>query len=240
LFLVYAVATVLFIPASILTLGAGFVFAAAFGLGGGIVLGVVSVFIGASIGAILSFLLGRYLLRDFVSTLIKKYTLFEALDSALEQNGLKIFLLLRLSPIVPFNATNYIGGVSAVSFRDFALALFGILPGTTLYVFLGASAGSLMDSASSGDNMTVLIVVIVLGAVFGVITIWLTTRFARKELMRIVQEREAAAEAEAETADDLEAVAEADREAVAEAEADAGDEMQDVDLAMAEPDVESP
>jgi uncharacterized membrane protein YdjX (TVP38/TMEM64 family) len=235
LYLVYAVATVLFIPASILTLGAGFVFAAAFGLGGGIALGVVSVFVGASIGAIASFLLGRYLLRDFVQSLVKKYTLFEALDSALEQNGLKIFLLLRLSPIVPFNVTNYVGGVSAVSFRDFVIALFGVLPGTTLYVFLGASAGSLMDSASSGDNMTVLIIVVVLGAVFGIITIWFTTRYAKKELMRIVHEREAAAEAEAETADNLEVVADT------EAEAETEDEMQDVDLAMAGPtDVESP
>jgi membrane protein DedA with SNARE-associated domain len=102
--------------------GRRFVFASAFGLGGGIILGTLSVFIGASLGAIASFLLGRYLLRDFVHRLTKKYTIFEALDVSLQQNGLKIFLLLRLSPIIPFNVINYIGGVSAVSFRDYVLA----------------------------------------------------------------------------------------------------------------------
>jgi uncharacterized membrane protein YdjX (TVP38/TMEM64 family) len=180
------------------------------------------VFIGASLGAIASFLLGRYLLRDFVQTLTKKYTLFEALDAALQQNGLKIFLLLRLSPIIPFNAINYIGGVSAVSFRDYVLALFGILPGTILYVFLGASAGSLADSSSSGDSFTITLIVVVIGAVFGVTAIWLSARYARKELNRIVQERQAAADADAETGEEN------------------GEEMQDVYLAMAETGVESP
>jgi hypothetical protein len=71
---------VLFIPGSILTLGAGFVFANAFGLGLGIVVGTLSVFIGASAGSIVAFLVGRYLLRDWVKGLSKKYAIFEALD----------------------------------------------------------------------------------------------------------------------------------------------------------------
>jgi len=58
-------------------LGAGFVFANTFGLGAGVLLGTLSVFIGAGSGAVASFLLGRYLLRDWVSGLTKKYTLFD-------------------------------------------------------------------------------------------------------------------------------------------------------------------
>jgi uncharacterized membrane protein YdjX (TVP38/TMEM64 family) len=65
---------------------------------------------------------------------------------AMKHQGLKIFLLLRLSPIVPFNVINYIGGVTAISFKDYTLALFGIIPGTILYCFIGASAGSLLES----------------------------------------------------------------------------------------------
>lgn len=78
--LVYFVATVLFIPGSILTLGAGFVFANAFGLGVGLLIGTLSVFFGASAGAIVAFLLGRYLLRDWVKGLADKYDIFKALD----------------------------------------------------------------------------------------------------------------------------------------------------------------
>lgn len=199
--LVYFAATILFIPGSILTLGAGFVFASSFGLGLGLVIGVFAVFLGASLGATASFFIGRYLLRDQATKLTKKYAVFEALDVALQENGLKILVLLRLSPIVPFNAINYICGVTAVSIRDYILALFAILPGTTLYVFLGASAGSLSDSASSGDDSTVTITVVVLGIVLGFIAIWISARYARKELNRVLEQRRAESEQSEETAE---------------------------------------
>jgi hypothetical protein len=96
---------------------------------------------------------------------------------------------LSLSPIIPFAALNYIAGALSVSFRDYVLALVAILPGTILYVFLGASAGSLTDSMSSGQDSTVTIVVVVVGIVFGVLAICLTTRYARKELNRLLEER---------------------------------------------------
>ena len=191
---VYFVATVLFVPGSILTLGAGFVFANAFGLGVGVLLGTISVFVGASTGAVVAFLLGRYLLREWVQGLTRKYAVFEALDVALEEKGFRIMALLRLSPIIPFNAINYIGGVTAVSLASYSLALTCILPGTILYVFLGASAGSLADSASSGDNTTVTIIVVVVGAIFGIFAIALTSYYAKKELNRVVEERNAAME----------------------------------------------
>lgn len=78
----------------------------------------------------------------------------------------------------------------SVSFRDYVISLLAIIPGTTLYVFLGASAGSLTDSASSdGSNSTVTIVVVVVGILLGVLAICLTTRYAKKELNRILEER---------------------------------------------------
>jgi len=190
LVLVYFIATVFFIPGAVLTLGAGFVFSSAFGLGGGVVLGTISVFVGACLGSIAAFLIGRYLLRDQVGKLTKRYSIFEALDAAVENNGLKIFCLLRLSPIVPFNVLNYVAGVTAISLRDYCLALFAMIPGTILWVFLGASAGSLVESGQAGgSNQTVTIVVVVVGAVFGILAIWLTTRYARKELNRVVEKR---------------------------------------------------
>jgi uncharacterized membrane protein YdjX (TVP38/TMEM64 family) len=189
--LVYFAATVVFIPGSILTLGAGFVFSSAFGLGPGVALGTLSVFLGASAGAIASFLLGRFLLRDWVSGWTKKYAIFEALDIALEEKGFRIMALLRLSPIIPFNVINYIAGVTAISFWSYVWALFAILPGTILYVFLGASAGSLTDSASSsGDNGTLTIVVVVVGIVFGVIAVGVTSYYAKAELNKVIAKRQ--------------------------------------------------
>jgi len=186
---VYIVATVLFVPGSILTLGSGFVFANAFGLGIGVLLATVAVFVGASIGALMAFLLGRYLLRNWVKTLTHKYKIFQAIDKALEEKGLRIMILLRLSPIIPFNALNYICGVTSVSFKDYALACFGMLPGTVLYVFLGTSAGALANVGSSGSSKAVTITTVVVGLVFGIGAIALTTRYAKKELNKILEQQ---------------------------------------------------
>jgi membrane protein implicated in regulation of membrane protease activity len=99
---------------------------------------------------------------------------------------------------------NYIAGALRVSLRDYIVSLLAIIPGTVLYVFLGASAGSLADSSSSGSsNTTVTIVIVVVGIVLGVLAIWLTTRYARKELHRIIEERR---NVESETTGALDAV----------------------------------
>ena len=171
-----------------MTLGSGFVFANIFGLGLGLLFSTISVFIGASTGATAAFLLGRYLFRDCIEKMSKGYKVFQAVDLALENQGLKILILLRLSPIIPFNAINYILGVTSVSLQQFILACFAMLPGTLLYTFLGSSAGSIVESASSGSgNIAVTIVVIVLGIVFGVLAIVATTYYAKKELNKVIE-----------------------------------------------------
>jgi uncharacterized membrane protein YdjX (TVP38/TMEM64 family) len=188
---VYFLATILWVPGSLLTLGAGFVFGSAFGVGPGVLLGTLSVFIGASLGSMAAFLMARYFLRDAIGKLSKKYATFQALDAAFEKKGLRIMVLLRLSPIIPFNAINYVAGVTTLQFWHFCIALLAILPGTALYVFLGASAGDLMDmmDGDSSKNSTVTIVVVVVGIVFGVAAVALTSYYAKKELNRITEEQ---------------------------------------------------
>ena len=97
--LIYIVATVAFLPGSILTLGAGVVF--------GVVLGSIYVFISATIGATLAFLVGRYFARGWISQKIAGNDKFAAIDRAVGEEGLKIVLLTRLSPVFPFNLLNY-------------------------------------------------------------------------------------------------------------------------------------
>lgn len=193
---VYVVATVLFIPGSVLTLGSGFIFAKVFGLGIGVLLATLAVFVGASLGAIISFLLGRYLMREFIEkNLSHKYPVFQAIDSALEQNGFRIIFLMRLSPIIPFNAINYLLGVTAVPLRSYILSCMGMLPGTLLYVYVGSSAGSLIDSESSANNnKTLTIVGIVVGVLFGVGAVAATAFYAKKELKKIIDLNEDAVE----------------------------------------------
>lgn len=136
--IVYALATVLMAPGLILTLGAGYVF--------GVVLGTITVSVGSVLGATAAFLVGRYAARDFVQGLAEKNPRFGAIDAAVAEQGWKIVLLTRLSPLFPFNVINYLYGATRVSLRDYFLASWiGMLPGTILYVYLGAIAGNLTD-----------------------------------------------------------------------------------------------
>jgi len=183
---VYFVATVAFIPGSILTLGIGFVLGKSAGLGPGVALASLSVFVGAYLGATASFLLGRYLLRDWVGrNLLLKYPTIQALDEAFKQQGFRIFVLLRLSPIVPFNAINYIGGVTSIKLAHYALSLFFILPGTVLYCFIGATAGSLTESESAASG-PVAIVSIVVGLLFGLLAVFAISYYAKREFNTII------------------------------------------------------
>jgi uncharacterized membrane protein YdjX (TVP38/TMEM64 family) len=177
--------SVLFIPG--LTIASGFIFAHAFGLGPGVLLGTVSSFCGAYAGATVSFLLGRYLFRDWAKSLTKKYTYFEALDICMVDKGLYIMALLRLSPLVPFTINNYLAGVTSISLWTNAIALLCILPGTVLYVFLGASAGTLYDSAS---NTYFTIAVLVVGVIMGIATIWLTSYYTKRALNQVIEAKQ--------------------------------------------------
>ena len=195
---VYFLATILWVPGSILTLGAGFVFSSALdSLGWGVLLGTVAVWFGASLGAIAAFLIGRYLFRDVVNEkLTMKYQVFEALDKAFVEQGLKITILCRLSPIIPFNAFNYGMGVTAVKFKDYCIACIAMIPGTLLYVFFGAAAGSLTgiaggdDDDSPSNNRAVTIAIVVVGVVFGIGAIAVIVWYAKKELKKIVEKSE--------------------------------------------------
>jgi uncharacterized membrane protein YdjX (TVP38/TMEM64 family) len=132
---VYNIATVLLIPGSVLTLGAGVLF--------GLWWGSFYTIIAATLGATVAFWIGRNFARDWVSQQISKYPKFEAIDKAVAQDGFKMVFLTRLSPLFPFNLLNYAFGITQVSLRDYVAGSIGMLPGTVLYVYIGSLAGNL-------------------------------------------------------------------------------------------------
>lgn len=140
---IYILACVLFLPGSVLTLGAGVVF--------GVVMGTVYVSIASTLGATCAFLAGRYLARSWVEKKIQGNDKFKVIDDAVAKEGWKIVGLTRLSPVFPFNLLNYAYGVTKVSLKDYFLASWiGMLPGTVMYVYIGSLAGSLA-TLGSGD-----------------------------------------------------------------------------------------
>lgn len=179
--LIYMVATVLFFPASILTLGAGVIFGVGFGS--------LYVFIAASIGASLAFLVGRYIARGWVEKKIEGNPRFKAIDQAVAEDGLKIVLLTRLSPVFPFNLLNYAYGLTKVTFKDYVIGTLGILPGTIMFVYVGSLAKNLATlgaedmSTPSGIQWTIRII----GFLATVAVTVYVTKIARKALNQRVE-----------------------------------------------------
>jgi uncharacterized membrane protein YdjX (TVP38/TMEM64 family) len=144
--IIYNITTVLLIPASLLTLKGGCLF--------GVVWGSVYVSIAAVLGAIWAFLIGRYLSRDWVRQKIEHHPKFKAIDEAVKQEGWKIVLLARLSPLFPFNLLNYALGITSVSLRDYILGSVGMLPATVMYVYIGSLASDLAQLNLSNQPTT--------------------------------------------------------------------------------------
>jgi uncharacterized membrane protein YdjX (TVP38/TMEM64 family) len=97
-------------------------------------------------------------------------------------------VLLRLSPLIPFNALDYISGITSISLKDYAIALVGILPGAIVLCFAGASASSLTpdpDEPSSTDSTTIKIIAIVSGILFGGCGVYLVSYYSKLELDRV-------------------------------------------------------
>ncbi|MBU7584522.1 MAG: TVP38/TMEM64 family protein [Nostoc sp. TH1S01] len=143
---IYNLATLLFIPGSVLTVKAGCLF--------GLFWGSVYVLIAAIIGATLAFLIGRYLSRDWLSRQIERHPKLKAIDVAVAKEGWKIVLLTRLCPLFPFNLLNYVFGVTQVSLKDYVFGSFGIIPGTVMYVYLGTLAGNLAMNHIPSQTLT--------------------------------------------------------------------------------------
>lgn len=143
---IYNLATLLFVPGSLLTLKGGCLF--------GVFWGSVYVLIAATFGATWAFLIGRYLYRDWVCRKIQSNPKFQAIDEAVKREGWKIVLLTRLSPIFPFNLLNYAFGVTQISLKDYVLGSIGMVPGSLMYVYMGSLASDLATIEMSNQPTT--------------------------------------------------------------------------------------
>ncbi|MFW5965924.1 MAG: TVP38/TMEM64 family protein [Persicimonas sp.] len=180
----YAVATVCFVPGTPLTLLGGFAF--------GLFWGVIIVWAASTVSAALSFLIGRFVARDWVAERVCKYPRFNALFRAIDKEGFKVVFLARLVPVFPFGVLNYGFSITGVSFGKYLFASsLGILLPSVVYVYLGTIAGSLARIATGEVESTPLQDSLFwIGGVAAVGIVWLLTRRARQELEQLTEEAE--------------------------------------------------
>jgi uncharacterized membrane protein YdjX (TVP38/TMEM64 family) len=174
--IIYILGCVLFLPGSLLTIGAGFIF--------GLVVGTITVSIGSTLGAGAAFLLARTVLRKWINEKLASMPRFGALDEAVGREGFKVVSLTRLSPLFPFNLLNFMFGITKVSFRDYLLASWiGMLPGAVLYVYIGTAAHSITSiAAGKKETSAAEQVFFGVGLVATALVVALLVRLARKSL----------------------------------------------------------
>ena len=151
----YIISVLLILPASWLSLLAGFLYGPYFGS--------IVVFSSAFIGASISFLLAKEYFVKKIVTIISRFPKIKLLEKIINKGGLKLIILTRLSPLFPFSILNYFYGLNKVSYKDFSIGLLFILPGTYLYCALGSLSNNLDDIKNlklNGNTITTIISIV--------------------------------------------------------------------------------
>ena len=173
-----AIGSLFFMPASPFIIAGAAVF--------GFPLGVLGALVGVALGAAGGFSLSRWFLRDEISTRLRKHVTFRAIDTAIEKEGWKIVILLRLCPI-PFGLANYLYGLTAVPFRAYVVAsVIGSLPGLLLFCQLGSAGKAELEAIASGHigNSAGQLIVLSISIAATLSAIVLLPRFARKAVAK--------------------------------------------------------
>lgn len=176
----YIPASVLLLPGTILTMGAGFVL--------GVSYGTVTALVGSTLGAVSAFFIGRTIARDWIAVRLSGNRRFLALDQAVADQGFKVVLLARLSPVFPFNVLNYAFGLTGIPFWPYIIASsIGVIPGTLMYVYLGGAARSFAEIiAGEVRSARLQQSFFWAGLILTVVAVFYLTRIARKALQENV------------------------------------------------------
>ena len=151
----YVISVLLILPASWLSLLAGFLYGPYFGS--------IVVFLSAFIGASISFFLAKEYFVKKIETIISRFPKTKLLEKIINKGGLKLIILTRLSPLFPFSILNYFYGLNKVSYKDFSIGLLFIIPGTYLYCALGSLSNNLdeIKNLKLNGNTTITIISII-------------------------------------------------------------------------------
>jgi uncharacterized membrane protein YdjX (TVP38/TMEM64 family) len=163
----YTIATVLGVPATVLTIAGGAVF--------GLLVGTLLTVVGATVGAIGAFLLARYLLHDWAEHHFGNHKRLAKLRRTVQNHPLRSVLVVRFANIVPFNLANFLLGLTPIDFKSYTIGtFFGIIPGSLVYTGLGVAG---MQALNGGDRLPLFTALGVLLLVT-VVPLLLKNRFA--------------------------------------------------------------
>jgi len=169
---VWIVACVFFLPGLPVTIVGALIF--------GPIKGTIFSLIGATLGATAAFLVGRYAARDMVEELVKKNRILQKIDEGVEKQGWRMLMITRLVPIFPFNAQNYVYGLTKIRLSTYVIvSAICMLPGTIMFNF---AAGSIR-SGNFGRAFVYIAIAAVVFVILSLLPGWIRKRFGADELL---------------------------------------------------------
>ncbi|KAF9189240.1 hypothetical protein BGZ51_009765 [Haplosporangium sp. Z 767] len=170
----YTIACWLFLPGSLFTIGAGFLFRP-------MPFALAIVVLGDLLGALGSFLFGRYIFYDWVKSMMEKHPKFNALDQVIKDDGWKIVVMLRLTPI-PFNLVTYFFSITSIALHTLLWATaLGIFPGSCLGIWVGSLLKEL-SGIDDPDLETKNVVILVMNGIFIACSILALSIFGKRSM----------------------------------------------------------
>jgi uncharacterized membrane protein YdjX (TVP38/TMEM64 family) len=178
----YMPACLFLVPGMILALAAGYLF--------GTVVGTITASLGSAVGAAAAFIAGRVLARELVVAGMASKPRRTRTDRVIAEHGFKFTLLLRLTPLVPFNLLNYLLGLSGISLGQYVLGSWiGMIPVTLMYVYLGTVLKEIEETGGANlqiGSSQVTLSIVVLVAIIAI------TAFVWRSIKKILDEAPAA------------------------------------------------
>jgi len=144
--LMVTVAIVILVPTPILKVGAGALFP--------YWIAVLVNFTASVVGGLIAFLLGRWMLRDYISGIVAKDERLVNLESAIADEAMQISILVRLSPVIPDEWLNYLMSSSPITTRTFFISNLSSIVYSLAYAYFGLAAGELVFSGYGMDGFT--------------------------------------------------------------------------------------
>jgi uncharacterized membrane protein YdjX (TVP38/TMEM64 family) len=176
----FGILSCLLIPTSLLSVIGGVLFKP-------IYQSIVLSLLGSQVGIIISILTGKGLLRPYVLKLYGTNPKVKAVDAAIEKEGLKVVILLRLTPVFPFGVCNYILSGTCLSIMQIMIgSIIGNLPGSVLNCIFGSLIGDLADAATQNKPQRIQALTWLFTGVFSICAVVLIGMIARKALKNIV------------------------------------------------------
>ena len=154
--LIYILVVAMSLPgATVLSLAMGFIF--------GRWLGWSLLLLSATAGAVIVFLLARYLFYDWAKTKLEKIAVTRKIMTSFEQHAVNYLLFLRLVPLFPFWLVNLTMAFTSIKTSQYALGtFFGIMPGSFVFANLGQSLASI-ESLDQLLSPSLLLAFVLLG-----------------------------------------------------------------------------